>query len=119
MSKKSESTERLVEILGSGKKNAVKRSELLSVYGGSDRQMRMAICKARLEGVCINNDQDGSGYYIPDRLDELEAQYRQTEARGKKILAQLKAIRHEIDTIRGKDQLKLSDIEAALEGNDV
>lgn len=99
--------ERIVALLGTGKENAVKRSDLLEQFGGRDRDMRRALAYARLTGHTINNDQDGCGYYIPDNLEELEQQYRQTEARGKAVLAQLKALRQKIESIRNKDQLRL------------
>lgn len=98
---------RLVSLIGKGKKNAVKRSDLLELFGGTDRQMRKVISYARLKGHTINNDQDGCGYYIPDKLEELEQQYRQTEARGKAVLAQLKALRQKIERLRNSDQLRL------------
>lgn len=92
-----EDAARLVSLLGKGKKNAVKRSELLEQFGGGDRQMRKTIAYARLLGHRINNDQDGCGYYLPDELEELERQYKQMKNRAKTILAQMTAIRYEME----------------------
>ena len=111
-----EDAKRIVQLIGVGKENAVSRTDLLLMFGGTDRDMRRAIAYARLTGTTINNDQDGCGYYIPDKLEQLEQQYKQTEARGKAILAQLKALREEINRVRDRDQLKLSDVECGLIG---
>lgn len=111
-----EDAKRIVYLIGIGKQNAVSRTDLLHLFGGNDRDMRRAIAYARLTGTTINNDQDGCGYYIPDKLEQLEQQYKQTEARGKAILAQLKALREEINRVRDRDQLKLSDVECGLIG---
>lgn len=89
---------RLVSLIGKGKKNAVKRSDLLELFGGTDRQMRKVISYARLKGQRINNDQDGKGYYLPDDLDELVRQYAQMNRRAKTILAQMTALRREIES---------------------
>ena len=107
---------RVYSLIGKGKANAISRTDLLMLYGGKDRDMRKAISYARLTGKAINNDQDRQGYYIPDTLEELLRQYKQTEDRGKAILAQLKAIRAEIEKIRNADQLALPGIEGELEG---
>lgn len=108
-----EEAERLVSLLGRGKKNAVRRSALREQFGGKDRQMRKVIAYARLLGHRINNDQDGCGYYLPDELEELERQYKQMKRRAKTILAQMTAIRYEMERygIPGQMRIKASDIE--------
>lgn len=37
-----ETTQRLIDLIGEGHENAISRTDLLSFFGGSDRQMRMA-----------------------------------------------------------------------------
>ena len=108
-----ESTKQLVCLLGKGEGQAVSRNTLAVLMGVDDRKMREMVSLARLEGVCIANDQNGKGYYLPDDLDEYKRQYRQTANRGRKILAQLKALRHAIADLEDKDQLEL---EALLRG---
>lgn len=81
--------------------------------GVDDRKMREMVSMARLEGVCIANDQNGNGYYLPENLDEYKRQYRQTANRGKKLLAQLKYLRHAIADLEDENQLEL---EALLKG---
>lgn len=108
-----EDAKRIVGLLGVGKKSAVRRSDLLEMFGGGDRQMRRAIAYARLMGYRINNDQDGCGYYIPNKLEELERQYKQMRRRAKTILAQMTAIRYEMERygIPGQMRLTASDVE--------
>ena len=95
----SEKTRQLIGLLGKGEKNAVKREQLAVYMGLSDRSMREAVAMARLEGVCIANNQDGTGYYIPENLEEYKQQYRQTKNRGRSIFAQLAAIRQGIEDL--------------------
>lgn len=106
----SEQTKQLVGLLGKGAGQAVSRDTLAVLMGMSDRAMREAVAMARLEGVCIANDQQGGGYYLPDNLEEYKRQYRQTANRGKAILAQLKALRHAIADIEDEDQLELENL---------
>lgn len=108
-----EEAARLVSLLGRGKKNAVRRSALREQFGGTDRHMRKVIAYARLLGHRINNDQDGCGYYLPDELEELDRQYKQMKHRAKTILAQMTAIRYEMERygIPGQMRIKASDIE--------
>ena len=109
-----EDARRVAGLIGVGKKNAVRRSDLLEMFGGEDdRQMRRVIAYARRMGYRINNDQDGCGYYIPNKLEELERQYKQMKRRAKSILAQMTAIRYEMERygIPGQMRLSASDIE--------
>lgn len=106
---------RLVSLLGRGKKNAVRRSALREQFGGTDRHMRKVIAYARLLGHRINNDQDGSGYYLPDKLEELTKQYKQMKRRAKTILAQMTAIRYEIERYGIPGQISLTDADRKVE----
>lgn len=103
----SEQTKELLSHLHFGKNNAIKREQLARELGVADREARKRVSYARLEGVCINNDQDGAGYYIPLSRMELERQYRQTLNRAVKILNTLKAQRAELG--RDQNQLELED----------
>ena len=87
-------TEKLLLILGSGKKNSVKRSVLAERMGMDDRAMREAVSTAiKRDMVCVCNDQDGQGYYIADCQEEVNRGYAQTLSRGRSVLARLKAFR--------------------------
>ena len=87
-----ETTIMLKSVLGRGKENAVKRSELAATFGG-DRIMRKAIEQARIDGICVCNDQDGKGYYIARDIEEVRRQHWQILNRAKSNFDQLKAFR--------------------------
>ena len=110
----SRSTTKLLTILGIGKEHAVKREDLATLMETDDTSMRRAVCLARLEGVCINNDQDGIGYYLPNTIEELKRQYQQTERRAKILFAQLRAIRIQMATIEDAEAWK--EMEEELNG---
>lgn len=92
----SESTARLLGVITPGKANAVPREELRELTGWKDREMRRKISLARLEGVPICNDQDGKGYYIPTKADEIRAQLKQVKARASVLLKQLAPLSRKI-----------------------
>lgn len=103
-------TEKLISLLGKGVGQAVSRNQLAVLMGLNDRQMRETVAYARLEGICIANDQNGGGYYLPENLEEYKRQYRQTLNRGRNILSQLKALRHAIADMEDQDQLELENL---------
>lgn len=76
-----------------GKSNAIQRSTLVMMLGSTDRRARKMIEEARNRGQIILNDQDGSGYYISDDLDEIERSYRIERKRALMILKRLKGMR--------------------------
>lgn len=93
----SESTLFVIEALGKGKANAVKRKDLPGRFLTNDRDARQMIETARREGVVICNDYDGNGYYIPTELDELVRQFRRSRAMANAINAQIGAIKRAIE----------------------
>lgn len=109
MSKKTETTLKLMEILKTGKVNAVERGELASLLGMTDRNMRECVAKARLEGVCIANDQDGVGYYIPTTTDELHRQIARVLSRVSAITKELPSLRKELEKLQGQLSLELGE----------
>lgn len=76
-----------------GAENAIRRTTLCTLTGLCDREMRKQIEIARKCEVLICNDQTGSGYYLPNDLDQIERQYRQDTARAMSILVRRKAAR--------------------------
>lgn len=108
-SQMTERTALVLSLLGKGKENAVRREDLAAALGVDDRAAREAVCYARLEGFCINNDQDGTGYYLPDSEEECHRQFKQTMARALKLFKQLTPIRHELERYADADQLSLFD----------
>ena len=85
--------EMLSKAIPFGRENAIKREDLASKLGLSDRVMRNAIEDARREGLFILNAQDGRGYFRTTDLAELKRQYDSDTARALSILARRKPIR--------------------------
>lgn len=81
------------ELIGVGKKNAVTLLQLQWKTGEPERAIRKEIQRLRTEGLLINNDQDGKGYYYPTELDEVLYQYRQDRHRFLSIASRIKAAR--------------------------
>lgn len=90
------------EFIPYGRKNAVKRADLVNMIGLSDRLVRKLIEDARQSGVIIINMQDGRGYYRPEKREELEYYIRQEEGRAKSIHRNLKAAKKALRTIEGQ-----------------
>lgn len=90
------------EYIPYGRNNAVKRADLVSMIGASDRLVRRMIEDARQSGVVIINMQDGRGYYRPERKEDLEYYIRQEEGRAKSIHRNLKAAKKALRAIEGQ-----------------
>lgn len=73
-----------------GKANAVKRKDLPELFGVCDRTAREWLATAKRDGLLINNDQDGLGYYQPVTAEEIARGYRQTQSRAMSQLVQQK-----------------------------
>ena len=83
----------LMATLHEGKENAVGRKALACQMNMSDRAVRSLIEKAREEGCLILNQQDGSGYYLPNDMDDIYSQYKQDTSRALSILKRRKHMR--------------------------
>jgi len=90
------------EFIPYGRKNAVKRADLVNMIGLSDRLVRKLIEDARQSGVIIINMQDGRGYYRPEKREDLEYYIRQEEGRAKSIHRNLKAAKKALRAIEGQ-----------------
>lgn len=75
------------------------RKELSIRTGLTDRQVREEIEKARKNGAIILNLQDGKGYFLSDKKEHLEQQYRQNNNRAMSILVQQKFLRRKIKNV--------------------
>lgn len=75
----------------------ITRKDLSKTLEVSDRHTRKWIQKARDEGMVICNTQDGSGYYLPNSVEDLKRQYRQNQNRAISILRQQKYIRRRLN----------------------
>lgn len=80
---------KIIDLIPTGKKNAIRRQALLSecIYegiAGNDREMRRLIEEARKEAVILNM-QDGKGYFIPSKEDIAELQHYVAQERNRSI----------------------------------
>ena len=83
----------LMATLQPGQEKAISRKKLANEMDMSDRAVRALIEKARDEGCMILNKQDGKGYYLPDNVDDILAQYTQDTNRAMAILKRRKHMR--------------------------
>ncbi len=62
----------MLELIPTGKENAISRAELVSLTNLKDRVVRLRIEQYRNEGICIcSNWQEGNkGYYLPSNDGE-------------------------------------------------
>ena len=93
----SQTTEVLARILTFGAENAIPRAALIMKTGWPDRELRRNIEKARVEGLVIANDQNGKGYYRPNKREEFARLHRQNKSRALAILKQQKHIGREMN----------------------
>ena len=94
----------IVDYIGVGRENAVKRSELVAIMNLPDRKVRGLIEEARREGALIVNAQDGAGYYISEDLGELKRQLNTNHSRAMSILVQQKYLRRKIKELESKKE---------------
>ena len=97
-----ENLSHIEEYIPYGRNNAVKRADLVSMIGASDRLVRRMIEDARQSGIVIINMQDGRGYYRPEKREDLEYYIRQEEGRVKSIHRNLKAAKKALRAIEGQ-----------------
>lgn len=83
---------KITDYIGRGRENAVTRSRLAELTGLGDRTIREMIAQERRETVIINL-QNGDGYYIPTKAEEVKRFVSQETARLKSIGWSLKAAR--------------------------
>lgn len=78
----------LLNLLGRGAENATRREDLSVLTGMSDREVRKILSDISVNGgVVICNTQNGAGYFLPARKEEVVAQMLQDDHRAKRILA--------------------------------
>ena len=75
-----------------GKEYAIDRKALCAETGAGDRSIREAIETLRQDYIILN-DQDGKGYYRPDKADDVRRYYRQEMARVYSMLRRMKPVR--------------------------
>lgn len=91
----------IVDLIPYGRKNAVKRQELLRNYEGTDREMRREIQEARSEEIIINLS-DGRGYFRPESRSELLAYIAQETARARAIEKSIRVAKRKLAEVDGQ-----------------
>lgn len=96
----------IVELIPEGRKNAIKRQDLLKQYDGTDRQMRRELQEARRETVIVNLS-DGSGYFLPADKYELSAYIAQETARARTIERNIRVAKKKLAEVDGQARLDI------------
>lgn len=100
----------IVDLIPTGKANAVTRAQLCALTGLSDRNVRRLIEIARIEGEIIINAQDGAGYYVSDNPEDIRRQMATNRSRAMSILRQQKYLRRRLAEIENAGQLRMEEI---------
>lgn len=100
----------ITDFIGTGRENAVTRSELVTILNLPDRTVRRLIQEARDRGEIIINAQDGAGYYMSDDVGEMKRQLALNRSRALSVLRQQTHLMRKIREAENKDQVKLEDI---------
>ena len=94
----------IVDLIPEGRKNAIKRQDLLKQYDGTDRQMRRELQEAR-ENEIIVNLSDGRGYFRPESRAELSAYIAQETSRARVIERNIRVAKRKLAEIDGQTVL--------------
>ena len=101
----------IVDLIPTGKANAITRERLCSLTGLRDRAVRKLIEIARIEGAIILNAQDGAGYYISDNPVDIRRQIATNNSRAMAILKQQKCLRRRLAEIESAGQLTMEEVQ--------
>lgn len=91
----------ILDYIPKGRENAIPRKKLAYITGLTDSKMRELIRKARAEKPIINL-QDGKGYYIPTKEEEVDRFIAQEEKRAKSIFANLRSAKEYKKSLKGQ-----------------
>ena len=95
----------IIDYIPVGRDKAVTRRRLEHITGNSDRKNRKMIESAR-ERIAIANLGDGSGYFIPDTIEDCIAQMEMNKSRGIAIFRQQRALQRRIQELSGQQELQ-------------
>ena len=86
---------KIVDLLPTGKENAISQKQLAAVLNISERELRKRIEFERRNGavICSSTDADGSGYYLPQNVEEAQRFYATMQKRTRPTLECLRATR--------------------------
>ena len=82
----------ILSTLKSGRKNAIKKRELVRITGLNERAFRRSIETLRRAGKCIISD--AVGYYYPENKREIERYIRRVERTAKSHFYTLRAAKN-------------------------
>lgn len=82
----------ILNMIPCGHANAIKRRELAGRLGLMDRTLRRVIEDLRNSGEIICNFQDGQGYFRPESISDVYAQYKIDKSRMESISAHQKPL---------------------------
>lgn len=102
----------ITNFIGTGRENAVTRSELVAILNLPDRTIRRMIQEARDRGEIIINAQDGAGYYLSDDVGEMKRQLALNNSRAMSVLKQQTHLRRKIAEAENKEQMTLEEVTA-------
>ena len=102
----------ITDFIGTGRENAVTRSELVALLNLPDRTIRRLIQEARDRGEIIINAQDGAGYYMSDDVGEMKRQLALNNSRAMSVLKQQTHLRRKIAEAENKEQMTLEEVTA-------
>ena len=106
-------TERLLEHLRHGEKNAKRQNELAAELCVPPLEIRQMVHDARvIDHIVICNFRNDKGYFLPETQEEIVRQYKMTFRRGKAVFAQLNAL---ITAMQMGGQMSFDDIIAESE----
>ena len=99
----------ITNFIGTGRENAVTRSELVAILNLPDRTIRKLIQEARDRGEIIINDQSGAGYYMSNDLGEMKRQFALNRSRALSVLRQQKYLLRKIAEAENKEQMTIDE----------
>ncbi len=89
----------IIDLIPTGKDDAITREELVKRTGFTDRIIREQISQARRDTVIINN-QDGRGYYKSSDSAEIERYIKQESKRARTIFYRLNGARKALKEVQ-------------------
>ncbi len=99
----------IVELLHTGKENAILTNDLVAMLGlSSGRELQAIVARERNEGEIICSTTRG-GYFKPKDTDELREFVRTLEKRANSTFLALQSARRELEKIEGQEEMKLQE----------
>lgn len=112
-------TKKFMDIIPTGKENAISGSKLACLLNCSERKVRKCIEYLRRDGVliCSTYDSKGGGYYIPRNSAETSEYFGRQLSRIGHIWAALSPFKRYLKTLPVPGQLALDELAAGGEDN--